>query len=143
MIKVKCDTSTHTHAHTHIRTYIHTHTTNTHTHTHKQTPTHTYIYTHTHTCTHTYTQTHTHIHKRTHTNTHIRERIPYSRSLLREEIIFPNHAILLSEEIFTIFDYCIHSSRYTEDVWIQKCVLALNFANAFKMANFSKLKDLQ
>ena len=43
--------------------------------------------------------------------------------------------ILLSEEIFMIFDYCIHNRRYIEGIWIQKCALALNFANAFKIEN--------
>ena len=50
--------------------------------------------------------------------------LPYTGNLLREEI-FVNHTILLSEEIVTILDYCIHNSRYIEDVWIQKCVLTL------------------
>ena len=36
--------------------------------------------------------------------------ILYNRNLLQEEI-FPNHMILLSEEIFAIFDYCIHNRR--------------------------------
>ena len=39
--------------------------------------------------------------------------------------------ILLSEEMFMIFEYCVHNRRYIEDVCIQKCVLALIFANAF------------
>ena len=43
--------------------------------------------------------------------------------------------ILLSEEIFMIFDYCIHNRRYIEGIWIQKCALALNFANAFEIEN--------
>ena len=32
----------------------------------------------------------------------------------------------------------ISTARYIEDVWIQKCVI---FANAFPIANFTKLKD--
>ena len=58
-----------------------------------------------------------------------------------------NHMILLSEEILVVFDYCIHNRRCIEDnIWIQKCVLALIFANAFEITkhkNFTKLKDLQ
>ena len=42
--------------------------------------------------------------------------------------------------VFTIFDYCIHNRRYIEDIWVQKCVLALIFANAFKVANFAKVR---
>ena len=60
-------------------------------------------------------------------------------NLLIEEI-FVNYTILLSEEILVSFDYCIHNRRYIEDIWIQKCVLALIFANAFKIA---KLKASQ
>ena len=37
-----------------------------------------------------------------------------------------NHMILLSEEIFMSFDYCIHNRRYVEDVLIQKCVLYID-----------------
>ena len=55
-----------------------------------------------------------------------------------------NHMILLSEEILVVLDYCIHNRRCIEDnIWIQKCVLALIFANAFEITNFTKLKDLQ
>ena len=55
-----------------------------------------------------------------------------------------NHMILLSEEIFVVLDYCIHNRRCIEDnIWIQKCVLALIFANAFEITNFTKLKELQ
>ena len=61
----------------------------------------------------------------------------YSGNLLGEEI-FANHNILLSVEIFAIFDYCIHNRRYIEDVWIQKCVLALIFANVFEISKFCK-----
>ena len=32
---------------------------------------------------------------------------------------------------------------YTEDIWIQTCVLALIIANAFKITKFTKLKELQ
>ena len=47
----------------------------------------------------------------------------------------------LSEEIFVIFDNCVHNRRYIEDVWTQKCVLALIFVNALAIAKFIKLKD--
>ena len=64
--------------------------------------------------------------------------ILYSGNLLGEEI-FANHNILLSVEIFVTFDYCIHNRRrYIEDVWIQKCVLALIFANVFEITKFHK-----
>ena len=53
-----------------------------------------------------------------------------------------NHTILLSEDIFTTFTYGIHNKRYKEDIWIQKHVLASVFANAFRVAKFSKLKDV-
>ena len=32
---------------------------------------------------------------------------------------------------------------YIEDVWIQKCVLALIFANTIEITNFAILKDSQ
>ena len=32
-----------------------------------------------------------------------------------------------------------HNKKCTDDAWIQKCVLALNYANAFEI---TKLKDL-
>ena len=39
-------------------------------------------------------------------------------------------------------DYGIHNTRYMEYVWIQKCVLALIFSNAFDIANLHiQLKD--
>ena len=61
-------------------------------------------------------------------------------NLLLEEI-FVNYTILLFEEILVSFDYCIHNRRYIGDyIWIQKCVLALIFANACKIA---KLKASQ
>ena len=63
--------------------------------------------------------------------------ILYSGNLLGEEI-FANHNILLSVEIFVIFDYCITNRRYIEDVWIQKCVLALIFADVFEITKFRK-----
>ena len=56
--------------------------------------------------------------------------MPHSENSLLEEI-FVNHTVLLSEEIFTTFDYGIHK-RYKEDIWIQKCVLASIFTNVFK-----------
>ena len=46
---------------------------------------------------------------------------------------------LLTEEKFEIFNI-ISTARYIEDVWTQKCVLALIFANAFQIAHFAKLK---
>ena len=50
---------------------------------------------------------------------------------------------LLSEEMFVIFEYYIHSKiLYTEDVWAQNRVLDLIIANAFPIADFAKLKDL-
>ena len=49
------------------------------------------------------------------------------RNSLQEEI-FANHKILLSEEMFVVFKYCIHI-RYMDP----KCVLALLFANPFKI----------
>ena len=67
----------------------------------------------------------------------------YSRNLLQEEI-FVNHMILLSEEIFTIFDYRIHSRRYIARRYVDpKCMLALIFANAFEIGKLTELKDLQ
>ena len=63
--------------------------------------------------------------------------ILYSGNLLGEEI-FANHNILLSVEVFAIFYYCIHNRRYIEDVWIQKYVLALIFANVFEITKFNK-----
>ena len=50
--------------------------------------------------------------------------ILYSGNILQEEIS-ANHTILLPEDIFAIFDYCIHSNR--------RYVLVLIFANAFKI----------
>ena len=63
--------------------------------------------------------------------------ILYSGNLLGEEI-FANHNILLSVQIFVIFDYYIHNRIYIEDVWIQKCVLALIFADVFEITKFHK-----
>ena len=56
-----------------------------------------------------------------------------NRNLLWEEI-FLNHTISLSEEIVLIFDYFIHNKRYIKDIRIQKCVLALIFANINKIS---------
>ena len=53
---------------------------------------------------------------------------------------FMQITVLLSEELFVIFDYCIHNRKHIEDIWIKKCVLALIFANAFKITNSSKLR---
>ena len=55
----------------------------------------------------------------------------------KKKLIFVNYMILLSEEIFEIFAYCVHNRRYIEDVWTQICVLVLNFANAFKITKFA------
>ena len=66
--------------------------------------------------------------------------ILYSENLLGEEI-FANHNILLSVEIFAIFDYCIHNRRYIEDVWILKCVLALILLMCLRSQNFTKIKS--
>ena len=52
--------------------------------------------------------------------------------------MFVNHTILLSEETLD-FEYYIHSSRYIADPWTQKCVLALIFANGFKIVKFKDL----
>ena len=51
-----------------------------------------------------------------------------------------NHKILLSVEIFVIFDYCIHNTKYIEDIRIQKCVLALIFASRLEIWKFCKIK---
>ena len=58
----------------------------------------------------------------------------YSRKLLQKEI-FANHMILLSKEMLAIFNYCIHNRSYTEDIWIQKFVLALIFLCIQDMQN--------
>ena len=63
--------------------------------------------------------------------------LPYSRNLL-QEVIFVNLVVLLSEIIFANFDYRIHNRRYMEDIWIQKCVSALIFGNAFEITKFTK-----
>ena len=50
--------------------------------------------------------------------------------------------ILLSKEIFAIIDCCIHNRRYIcrrYCIWIQKRVLALIYANAFEITNFTNL----
>ena len=67
----------------------------------------------------------------------------HSRSQIRKIKTFANHTILLSEEIFMIFDYCVHNRSYIylQDIWIQKCVLDLIFANTFKITKFANLKD--
>lgn len=47
-----------------------------------------------------------------------------------------NHTILLSEETFMILEYHVlylQEDTYGEDKWMQKYVLALNFANALKI----------
>ena len=42
-----------------------------------------------------------------------------------------------------ISEYNIYSKRYMEDIWIKKCVIALYFANMFKVTKIAKLKDSQ
>ena len=67
--------------------------------------------------------------------------ILYSRNLLLEEI-FANHTVLLSEIFVILIIVSTTGDSYianTEDIWIQKCLLTLIFANAFKIAT---LKDL-
>ena len=56
--------------------------------------------------------------------------------------LFVNNRILISKEIFMIFDYCVHNRRYIEDMNMDpKCVLALIFVSVFEIVNFTKLKD--
>ena len=54
------------------------------------------------------------------------ELLLFSGNLLKEEI-FMNHTILLSEEMFTIFDYYIHNRRYIEDIYASKMCAGFNF----------------
>ena len=44
--------------------------------------------------------------------------------------------ILLSEEIFTISNYCVHKRKHTEVIWIPKCVLGLIFVSVIDIAKF-------
>ena len=47
--------------------------------------------------------------------------------------------ILFSEEIFAIFEYYIHNKRY---IYMEPKMRAIfNFANAFEITKFAKLKD--
>ena len=51
--------------------------------------------------------------------------------------------ILFSEAMFMIsFECCIHNGRYIENTAMDECVLAVNFANEFKIAKFVKLEEL-
>ena len=55
------------------------------------------------------------------------------------------HKILLSVEIIAIYDYCVSTTGDTQKIpiRIQKCVLALIFANAFEIFNkFCRIKRL-
>ena len=54
--------------------------------------------------------------------------------------IFVKLASWLSEETFEILKLDISITRYTEGVWIQKFVLALIFAKAFKICKIHKIK---
>ena len=51
-----------------------------------------------------------------------------------------NQILLLAHMVgFTKAYLDKHNKKCTEDAWIQKCVLGLNYANAFEI---TKLKDL-
>ena len=47
------------------------------------------------------------------------------------------HSNLLTEELFTIFDIIVIRNKII--LWIQKCVLALIFANTFEITELNDL----
>ena len=64
-----------------------------------------------------------------------------SENLLQEEI-FTNHMILLLEEIFTNFNYCVHNRRYVRRRFMDPQMCAnLNYCYCVQDHKIHKLKD--